>query len=544
MKPVTGLTRLHFYRMLVALLIFVPAGWAKAGLDQVAAAIRYEATLSNDGAAGRPLPLAAHWNTGVFSDGFQPEYQLAMIERGHYLLPAFFLPEPWKIESYFPGRYAYYEKAIRKAAELNLPISFIGTQWERYLTVAPQYFYRVGNENPNVIEKTGAILKKVSPFGPMDLWREVGQKWTSTELLKKLQEWYPDPPLVLFISNNEHDKLSWDEVEESSRYLSEFGLNQNDDFKRAIVAKRWIARYRALQGGMRDALIDADWNKRSEFIAYNAFGPRSFGRWKDWRRYSLYIPGRIDPWPLAWDGASLSYYVNHWNSRTDFTVMSPQIEAMNQVFMVDEARRLNPGFRLELSTWDGYVPTQANDKRKYYATLGQTYSPERYKGYVQFGMWLLRPGLVREFRGNESVFSEDEPYFLSVVNAVDRVHNTPLLTQFWRNGRLVANAQHPHPYQTDIPQEYKEVSRWFLLDTDLDPKRPWNLDTYIPVFSLALVTGERPNREWLVYAHSPLREFHDVRVDIPDYAPVVLNTSPGGDFYHVIEKTGQVRLVD
>ena len=41
----------------------------------------------------------------------------------------------------------------------------------------------------------------------------------------------------------------------------------------------------------------------------------------------------------------------------------------------------------ELSTWDGNVPGQANDKRMLYARLG---------------MWLTRPRLIREFRGYSS----------------------------------------------------------------------------------------------------------------------------------------------
>ncbi len=38
--------------------------------------IRREATLSNDSDQGRPLPLAAHWNTGVTKGGFSPAYQI------------------------------------------------------------------------------------------------------------------------------------------------------------------------------------------------------------------------------------------------------------------------------------------------------------------------------------------------------------------------------------------------------------------------------------------------------------------------------------
>jgi hypothetical protein len=101
---------------------------------------------------------------------------------------------------------------------------------------------------------------------------------------------------------------------------------------------------------------------------------------------------------------------------------------------------------------------------------------------------------------------------------------------------LVANRKYPHPYQSDIPAEYQSKDRWFLLDTDLDPARPWTLNTEIPVFSLALVLGNSPEREWLVYAHSPLNEIRNVNIAIPGYGSVTVNVTASGCFYHVLEK--------
>src|SRR5512136_2655388 len=102
------------------------------------------------------------------------------------------------------------------------------------------------------------------------------------------------------------------------------------------------------------------------------------------------------------------------------------------------------------------------------------YSPARYAGMVQSGMWLLRPRVVREFH---------------------------------------------------IPEEFRARDRWFLLDTNLDaprpwtfvppklgkltpggfvePQHPWEQTTKIPVYSLALVKGQSPQRRWLLYGHSP-----------------------------------------
>ena len=158
-------------------------------------------------------------------------------------------------------------------------------------------------------------------------------------------------------------------------------------------------------------------------------------------------------------------------------------------------------------------------------------------------MWLLRPRIVREYRNHTDTLSNAEPYFLSIVNAVDRVHTNPILRKFWRKGELVANRKYPHPYQSNIPAEYQSKDRWFLLDTDLDPTRPWTLDTEIFVFSLALVLGNSPEREWLIYVHSPLKERDNVKIAVPDYGPVTVNVMPTGCFYHVLEKGNVVKRV-
>src|SRR5690606_31585169 len=109
---------------------------------------------------------------------------------------------------------------------------------------------------------------------------------------KMLQEWYPDPPLVLFVSNNEHKKLSWIDVEQDVRYLRTYGSGRDDDFKRKVVAEAWITRYRALQEGMREGLESPVWQERVIFVAYDNFGPSEHGRIENWKQYSLYTPGR------------------------------------------------------------------------------------------------------------------------------------------------------------------------------------------------------------------------------------------------------------
>jgi hypothetical protein len=119
--------------------------------------------------------------------------------------------------------------------------------------------------NPNVVAADGKILPEVSPFGPVELWREAGRGWTDRVTMKRLEQWYPDPPLVIFLSNNEHAKLRWCEVEKSKRYLSRYGNDKSAEFKRKVVADGWIERYRALQEGMRDGLVSKSWKNHAIF---------------------------------------------------------------------------------------------------------------------------------------------------------------------------------------------------------------------------------------------------------------------------------------
>lgn len=279
-----------------------------------------------------------------------------------------------------------------------------------------------------------------------------------------------------------------------------------------------------------------------------------------------------------WQGGSPSYYTHNWNENRDHWVFSTQIQSMNWIFMLDEAWRVNPNFWFEISTWDGNqvnswiegVGAQTSEqlverssagsspeRRKQidekilkksktlrYLVEGQTYPPERAAGWVQFGMWLLRPRVVREFRGHATPLEAVKPYWMETVKAVDRVWTNATLTEFWRHGRLVPNTVHRHPYQTDLPAKYNDVPRWYLLDTNLAPPRPWEQMTDIPVFSLALMRGEKGKRQWLLYAHSPLANREDVEITIPDFGRVTVDVPRAGEFYVVDERDGKVRQVD
>jgi hypothetical protein len=95
-----------------------------------------------------------------------------------------------------------------------------------------------------------------------------------------------------------------------------------------------------------------------------------------------------------------------------------------------------------------------------------------------------------------------------------------------------------------VPEKYRDVDRWFLLDTNLDLPRPWTQKTNIPVFSLALVRGERGTRRWLVYVHSPLEDQQSVMITVPGFGNITVDVPRAGVFYLVEESNKKVGPID
>jgi len=517
--------------------------------------IRREALLPSNGPAGRPLPLVSHWNMGSQGRGWTPQYQAQLLDAGRHILPWFSWPQGDLVGSEKNAKrfHDYYDTLIGYCRELGLPICFRGTQWEAML-LDKEYRELAPQECPAVIGADGKVIRKLSPFGPIEPWRDPAKAYVDTPAMKELQRMYPDPPLVLFVSNNEAPDLRWRQVEQSRRYLDKYGTGRPDSFKRHVVAEGWMERYPVMFKAMREALVSETWKKNVRFVGYGAFGPSHFGRWPGWKEYSLITDEWTSPDWYIWDGGSPSYYTHNWSDIRDHWVWSTQVESMNWLFQLDEAWKVNPNFWWEISLWDGNASdwTPQTDctpemtkksKACQYAKDGQTYTPERYLGWAQFGIWLLRPRVVREFRGSTTPLEPWRPFFERLLLAVDRVYTDATLREFWRHGTLVPNRAHHHPYQEDIPQKYRDVDRWFLLDTNLDPQRPWEQKTNIPVFSLALVQSEKGSRRWLVYVHSPLEDQRGVTIAVPDFGDVTIDVPRAGAFYLIDERDKKVTQI-
>jgi hypothetical protein len=535
--------------------------------DATAAAIRAEA-LAPETDERRPLPLAASWD--ATARGFSPDWQMRMIARGHHLLPTFAMPWPDGFAERSPQP-AYYADALAEAARLRLPICLLGTQWERVLYDDPRFLAMPPEVNANVLPadcapraedaSACAPAPMVSPFGAIAPWRDAGAAWGAGALMGRLQAVYPDPPLVLFVSNNEPKRLLVREAERDRRTPARLGPGAEDARLRRAFAEGWIARYRALQQGLRAHLTSPAWRANARFVAYNAGAPGFVGRWPGWTRHTLHGPHWIDPSPLMWDGGSISAYLTPWDAgrQSDDRVWSPQVEASGRVPLVAEARRLNPSFWLEVSTWTGDCrPHCAPGKDGAWAPYrplpdvlaerGQSYTPERYHGLVQFLMWMLRPRVVRDYRYDPFPPEEDAQWYAPVIDAVDRVHADPVLRAFWRSSSLVADPKRPHPYAARLPAGLEGVQRMYLLATDRDPpaapEKAAGLDAPLPVAALARVRGQPPGRSWLLYLHAPAGAETGVEVRVPDYGPVRVDAAVGGTFYLLEEDGGRITALD
>lgn len=487
-----------------------------------AAAVAKEATSPNNSSAGRPLPLAGSWNCGTWPDGLTPEVQLDMVQEGHHLLVSFDFP-PYR-DGLNQALVDYYKTSLLRAAAMKIPICLGGTQWEQVLYDDPEFWNLPAPSNPNVIGTDGKLKQLISPFSQPSLWAKAGSYWTNTDAMRQLQQWYPDPPMVLMLSNNESMKLHWSVPETCKQYLDAYGTGRSERFVMDLFGNCYGLRFRALQSGMRQGLSSQSWRKNTIFAGFEGYS-RVF-----WPRATA------DPNPAMWDGGSLGLY-NDTETATDTIINGPLATAATLGHMgLSETYKLNSGFWVEISTWSGQV---CNRWAQYapnttYALTGKTFSPRRYSGMVQMCMWLIRPRLVRDYRDMLDKTADFGPYFMQVVAACDRVWNNQVLTDFWRNGQYVANPNRNHPV---LVGQYYKADEWCLLDTSLDPAGPVTGKTVIPVFATALVMGTAPARQWLIYSHAPTGD-KNCTVTLPGYGPVAITATQDGS-YHLVTEKGQ-----
>ena len=470
------------------------------------------------------LPLLSHWNVGIpeLTDAMNPMYMIDRIEQGEHILVS------WKLDPYYADTIgsSYYEESIKKAAELQLPLVFIFPSPESALTKDSYYKSLPKEDNPNVIDANNNTLDKLSPFGPDERWSEVGNQWSTTTLMNQLQEWYPNPPLVIFISEDEADKLSWNEVSIASRYwecYSECSPEMKDDnYKRTLVGGKWIEKYRQMQNGFKEGFTKAAWKDNIKFISYNKLSD-NFGKSTNWIDNATVTNQYVNLWPLTTDGTTIDFDLS--DTKSDVTANAPHVLANNLDFMLKEAKRGNSDFAYQLSINDDSKITDVT----------------RYRGLTQFALWFLRPNFIRQ-QSSVATRTELEPMFEEVVNSVELIHYNPHIAEFWKNGELVKSGD--SYLNENIPEQYQNDPRWFLLDVDVNPEKPWTDSTEIKTWAFAIVKGEVPNREWLIYTQSPEGDMSNSTISIPAYNDVLIDSSVNGNFYILSENDTQVNIIE
>jgi hypothetical protein len=524
-----------------------------------------------------PLPFAANWENGSNNrlTGYTPEWQMKKIEEGHHILLSFgynFRFGDWFINLYLDE---YFKNPIEKASKYGIPIVIKTTQPESMLFRDPWFNYPP-EDNPNVVDSNETVHKDVSPCGPIEHWGTVGKCWVnpyllvdlgyspadwwSDPLLSRFQDWYPDPPFVIWLSNNEAGDVDYRDAHEDYRFKETYSSDPNYEtwqFRNEIIGGNtdltnpgaggyetghgYIPRYNSMFDGMRSELDE--WSDKIKFVGYE-HDPLCFGRWSGWIAYNPSpIPDRFSTVPFIWDGTSPSYYVNDWQwKRMDYTGYSPQVEAMNLLFQRDYYRKVNPDFWWEVSTW--FDPEYIDNVK----SKGQEVPPERYESYIKWVMWLIRPRAVRDFKYSTETREESWIWYKTVVDAVDEVHVNPILERFWKYSEPVLLTDIPHPYSSrdefwpELFPYNNERMRWYQIPNDITYEPGYNddvgsiTDSIYNVWIMANAMGTSPNREWLIYAYTPLEADVEVEAQLPGYeSPINLTAKREGTYYLVRE---------
>jgi len=278
--------------------------------------------------------------------------------------------------------------------------------------------------------------------------------------------------MVVWLNNNEAGEISLKHVNMSVRFEQAYGTGLSDEEKKRILHEAYDDKYAVLLEEAREVLTEPAWKKNTVFVAYNAW-PRSVqgrteqrNRGSQWKRF---------------DGAMPEFYLNDWQiyrGKTDYSYWSPQTEGLRIESAQDAIFALEPDYYFASIVWDGGQPVTRRSSINCLATgmygsgAVQRWDFDRYEGMVQFGLWAMRPRVMREFRwpvSNHDAY--DEGAFMRVVRSVDRPWEHDVLKEFWRFGKLVKSDAFEPPNKR-VAEELRFYSRVDgLLPVDVNPPR-------------------------------------------------------------------------
>ncbi|MFW5803519.1 MAG: LamG-like jellyroll fold domain-containing protein, partial [Verrucomicrobiota bacterium] len=368
-----------------------------------------------------------------------------------------------------------------------------------------------------------------------------------------------DPPMVVWLNNNEAGEIGLKHLDRSIRFQREYGDRELDkEEKKRILHEAYDQKYQVLFDTARDTMTEQAWKNNSLFVAYNAW-PRSV-KGRTWER------NHTSEWK-RYDGAMPEFYLNDWQiyrGKTDYNYWSPQTEGLRIESSQDVIFDLDPDYYFASIAWDGGQPAVRRSAINCLATgmygsgAVQRWDFDRYEGMVQFGLWAMRPRVMREFRypvSSHDIY--DKEAFMAVVRSVDRVWENETLAEFWRFGKLVKSEEF-RPANKRVANELRFYSRVdALLPVDVNPPRDdwpriWHFKAgkrppvKLRVLALALELGEKPNRRWLIYAHAPLGAVDRPSVEISELGKVQLPFVARSGSFFTVEEGGDeaIRFAD
>lgn len=526
-----------------------------------------------DGPAGRPLPLTGSWMADKM---FGPRRFMEMIEEGHHVLLTFSGVSLGVIRRHLDGGDALSETvdswrpALEYASEHRLPIAIREWNWSSMppgfqQLKAKREKREIPPEEELRVIKDGKPEKMTDPFGPLEGWRAWGEIWLDNALIRAMQEIYPDPPMVIFLNNNEGPKVRGaDQIPDDYPRLLDFLGGKppaSDREKELAIRQAYQERYAAMFEAARGALVEPAWKEHVKFVAYNNLWDTGYIGQGNRPRPGIWF--EPDEGWLAWrmyDGGMPELYDNDWQpgKRDDSATHSPQTEAMNYHAAQPRLFEREPEYYWSTIVWEGgrvnnvFRGRRASSKPYRYITQGQRWDFHRYEGWGQFCLWTTRPRTMREFRWPPAdKHAYDAGTFMALLRSVDRPWNHDVLREFWRFGTLVPNPAETHPWSLsqDQPEWVRNFERWYLLTCDANPPRDqWSGGTALRVFAQALVLGDAPHRRWLIYAHAPRGAVPDTTVTVPGYAKddgkvKLPSVAQSGSFFLLDEKRGELQTL-
>jgi len=491
-------------------------------------AIRAETARANVELDGRPLPLAASWQMGDFGGGTAragpgPIEQRELLASGHYWLPGVAMPMPGTTTPYHANEKVF-RRFVRELADAGLPFTIAHTQLENALRSAlwpgATWHLLPAATTGMALALDGTIHaeKRVDPLGPVGLWREIGAGVLRSEPMDWMQTAYPDPPRVVWLSNNEAEKLSWVRFHESKRYVDLYGSTSSMTQRAQVYVEAMRERTQAMNGTRRTGLAPS-WREASMDVGFGVAAAPFFGRWDGWPEYLSYTPAQFYH-GLGWDGGSQHEV---YLTKRDLRMWSPYGQAMQLPFQDALTDAYRPRWWRETSVWH-----QTDEFRALHWPEG--YTTDRYRGLVRWLLWMQRPRVLRQFEMWSSPNVKGWPWLSECLEAVREVHENDTLRHFWRLGTLVPEPSRPSPWSYSIPPYLAAEKRHFLLRTNAEEL--WDPAVYptdwpVKVWAMAL----KLDGEWLLYVQSPGGFKAGVEVTIPERGVVKVDASQRGDFY-------------